>query len=66
MPRRVHPGDQAQWVSVSTDVAVVLLFTLAGFLLGGAYSTWKTTRPLAISLGVGAVLAAVGAVLWLL
>src|SRR5690606_31964288 len=59
-------GDQAQWVAVSTDVAVVLLFTLAGFLIGGAYSTWKTTRPLAISLAVAAVLAAAGAVLWLL
>lgn len=51
---------------MSTDVAAVLLFTLAGFLIGGAYSTWKTTRPLAISLGVCAVAAAVGAVLWLL
>lgn len=58
--------DQAQWVAVSTDVAVVLLFTLAGFLIGGAYTTWKTTRPLSISLGVCAVLAAAGAVLWLL
>ncbi|MFI1463679.1 hypothetical protein [Nocardia carnea] len=51
---------------MSTDVAAVLLFTLAGFLIGGAYSTWKTTRPLAISLGVCAVAAVVGAVLWLL
>ncbi|NKY37521.1 hypothetical protein HGA13_31310 [Nocardia speluncae] len=51
---------------MSTDVAVVLLFTLAGFLIGGAYTTWKTTRPLAISLGVGALLAVAGAVLWLL
>lgn len=58
--------DQAQWDAVSTDVAVILLFTLAGFLIGGAYSTWKTTRPLAISLGVAALLAAAGAVLWLL
>ncbi|MBF6352492.1 MULTISPECIES: hypothetical protein [Nocardia] len=51
---------------MSPDIAVVLLFTLAGFLIGGAYSTWKTTRPLAISLAVCAVLAAAGAVLWLL
>lgn len=65
-PATTTRGDQAQWVAVSTDVAAVLLFTLAGFLIGGAYSTWKTTRPLAISLGVCAVAAAVGAVLWLL
>lgn len=58
--------DQAQWGPVSTDVAVVLLFTLAGFLIGGAYTTWKTARPLAVALGVCAVLAALGAVLWLL
>ncbi|MGW0181951.1 hypothetical protein [Nocardia sp. NPDC003345] len=51
---------------MSTDVAVVLLFTLAGFLIGGAYTTWKTTRPLAIALGVAAALAAAAAVLWLL
>ncbi|WP_280398264.1 hypothetical protein [Nocardia carnea] len=51
---------------MSTDVAAVLLFALAGFLIGGAYTTWKNTRPLAISLAVCAVLAAVGAVLWLL
>ncbi|MGA6203259.1 hypothetical protein [Nocardia testacea] len=50
---------------MSTDVAVVLLFTLAGFLIGGAYTTWKTTRPLSIALGVCAALAALGAVLWL-
>ncbi|MEU1985017.1 hypothetical protein [Nocardia sp. NPDC019395] len=51
---------------MSTDLAAVLLFTLAGFLIGGAYTTWKNSRPLAISLGVCAVLAAAGAVLWLL
>ncbi|WP_459548341.1 hypothetical protein [Nocardia sp. X0981] len=51
---------------MSTDVAVVLLFTLAGFLLGGAYTTWKNTRPLSIALGVCAALAVAGAVLWLL
>lgn len=58
--------DQAKCPTVSTDVAVVLLFTLAGFLIGGAYTTWKTTRPLAIALGVAAALAAAAAVLWLL
>lgn len=52
--------------SMSSDVAVVFLFALAGFLIGGAYTTWKTARPLAIALGVCAVLAAVGAVVWLI
>ncbi|GGL27791.1 hypothetical protein [Nocardia jinanensis] len=51
---------------MSTDVAVVLLFTLAGFLIGGAYTLWKTARPVSIGLGICAVLAAAGAVLWLL
>ncbi|MGW4768111.1 hypothetical protein ACWEO2_08710 [Nocardia sp. NPDC004278] len=43
-----------------------ILFALAGFLLGGAYTTWKTTRPLAITLAVLGVLAAAGAALWLM
>ncbi|WP_378743410.1 hypothetical protein [Nocardia brasiliensis] len=49
---------------MSTDVSVILLFALAGFLLGGAYSTWKTARKLAIALAVLAVLAAVGGIAW--
>ncbi|WP_433730490.1 hypothetical protein ACQP0C_03555 [Nocardia sp. CA-129566] len=44
----------------------VILFALAGFLLGGAYSTWNTTRPLAITLAVLGILAATGAALWLI
>lgn len=51
---------------MSSDVTVVLLFTLAGFLLGGAIATWKNARPLAIGLGVCAVMAAIGAALRLL
>jgi hypothetical protein len=47
-------------------MASVILFALAGFLLGGAYSTWKSVRPLAITLAVLGVLAAAGAVAWLL
>lgn len=43
----------------------VLLFALAGFLLGGAYTTWKNNRPVAIGLIVAAVLAGLGAALWL-
>ncbi|SFQ36136.1 hypothetical protein SAMN05421810_106288 [Amycolatopsis arida] len=43
----------------------LLLFALAGFLLGGVYSTWKRSRPLAVTLGVAAALAVGGAVAWL-
>ena len=42
------------------------LVALAGFLLGGAVSTWRTSRPLALALGVCAVLAGAGAAAWLL
>jgi hypothetical protein len=42
------------------------LLALAGFLLGGVVSTWRTSRPLAVALGFCAVLAGVGAVAWLL
>ncbi|MGO4613761.1 hypothetical protein AB4305_05525 [Nocardia sp. 2YAB30] len=50
--------------TVPTDVAVIILFALAGFLLGGAYTTWKTARPLSLALAVCAVLAAAGALAW--
>ena len=42
-----------------------LLIALAGFLLGGAYTTWKNNRRMAIALIVAAVLAGLGAALWL-
>lgn len=45
-------------------VASILLLALAGFLLGGAYSTWKTARPLAYGLGACGILAAAGAILY--
>jgi membrane protein DedA with SNARE-associated domain len=46
-------------------VIVVVLLALAGFLVGGVFTTWKNgNRILAAILGVCAVLAAVGAVLW--
>ncbi|MFI9506748.1 hypothetical protein [Nocardia sp. NPDC052566] len=50
---------------MSSSAAPILLLALAGFLIGGAYSTWKTLRWLSISLGACAVLAAAGAILWL-
>ncbi|MGQ0717090.1 MAG: hypothetical protein ACT4NP_07190 [Pseudonocardiales bacterium] len=42
------------------------LLALAGFLLGGVVSTWGTSRPLALVLGLGAALATAGGVAWLL
>ena len=42
------------------------LLALAGFLLGGVVSTWRTSRSLAAALGFCAVLAGVGGVAWLL
>lgn len=50
---------------MSKEVAVVLLIALTGFLIGGVYSTWKTARVAAIVLLVAAVLAAGGAIAWL-
>ncbi|WP_227838547.1 hypothetical protein [Nocardia aurantia] len=50
---------------MSHSVIALLLIALAGFLLGGTYTLWKTTRPLAVALGACAVLAAVGGVIWL-
>lgn len=51
--------------AVSHSLIVVLLLTLAGFLIGGAFTTWKSnSRPLAVFLTVCAVLSLVGAALW--
>lgn len=47
------------------SVVIVLLLALAGFLVGGVYSTWKTAKVLAVLLGVGALLAVGGAVAWI-
>ncbi|GGK52015.1 hypothetical protein [Nocardia camponoti] len=43
----------------------VLLFALAGFLIGGAIAFWKTNRPASGALGVAAILAVAGALLWM-
>ncbi|TDP42982.1 hypothetical protein DFR75_1012101 [Nocardia ignorata] len=47
------------------NMSAVLLFALAGFLLGGAYTTWKNNRAMSIALIAAAALAAAGAFLWL-
>jgi hypothetical protein len=50
---------------VSKEIVAVLLLALAGFLIGGVYSTWKTAKVMAVALAVAAVLAVGGAVAWL-
>ncbi|QFU87708.1 hypothetical protein [Amycolatopsis sp. YIM 10] len=47
------------------EFIIVGLLALAGFLIGGVYSTWKTAKVMAMLLGVGAVLAVGGAIAWL-
>jgi hypothetical protein len=42
------------------------LLALAGFLLGGVVSTWRTSRLVAVILGIGAALAIASAIAWLL
>jgi hypothetical protein len=51
---------------MSKDVVVIGLIAVAGFLLGGVYSTWKTARTVAVVLGVAAAVALGGAVVWFL
>lgn len=50
--------------AVANSVIVVLLLALAGFLIGGAFTTWKNSRVLSAVIGVCAVLAVVGAITW--
>lgn len=47
----------------STTVGI-LLIALAGFLIGGVYSTWKTAKALAMVLGAGVLLSVGGAIAW--
>ena len=50
---------------MSKEFVVIGLIGVAGFLLGGVYSTWKTARVLAIALAVAAAVAIGGAIVWL-
>ncbi len=50
---------------MSKEFIVIGLLAVAGFLVGGVYSTYKTAKGLAMILGVLAVLAVGGAVLWM-
>ncbi|MFD2418678.1 hypothetical protein [Amycolatopsis pigmentata] len=51
---------------MSKDVVGILLLALAGFLIGGVYSAWKTAKVMATVLGIAALLAIGGAVAWFL
>jgi hypothetical protein len=44
----------------------VALLAVAGFLLGGVVSVWRTSRLLAGTLGVAAALATAAGIAWLL
>ncbi|GGP49201.1 hypothetical protein [Saccharothrix coeruleofusca] len=47
------------------EYVVIGLLALAGFLIGGVYSTWRTARGLSVVLGVLTLLAIGGAIAWL-
>ncbi|WP_367136806.1 hypothetical protein [Saccharothrix sp. HUAS TT1] len=48
------------------EYVAIGLIALAGFLIGGVYSTWKTAKGLAVVLLVLTVVAVAAAILWLL
>ncbi|WP_179118278.1 hypothetical protein [Saccharothrix sp. ALI-22-I] len=48
------------------EYVVIGLLALAGFLIGGVYSTWKTARGLAIVLIVLTLVSLGAALTWLL
>ena len=50
---------------MSKEVVVIILIAVAGFLIGGVYSTYKTAKALAVVLGLAAVVAVGGAVVWM-
>ena len=47
------------------DLIPVFLLAVAGFLAGGAYTSWKSSRVFAVVLAVLAALAVAGGVAWL-
>jgi hypothetical protein len=46
------------------DWVYIALLGVAGFLIGGAYTLWKSMKLIAILLVIGALLAGAGAVAW--
>jgi hypothetical protein len=51
---------------MSKEFIVIGLLAVAGFLVGGVYSSFKSAMGLAMILGVLAVLAVGGAVVWMI
>ncbi|MGH3860241.1 hypothetical protein [Actinokineospora sp.] len=51
---------------LSKDLVVIGLIALAGILIGGVYTTWKTAKGMAILLAVFAAMAGGGALAWYL
>jgi hypothetical protein len=51
---------------MSKEVVVIGLLAIAGFLVGGVYSTYKTAKVLAAVLGLAAAVAVGGAVVWMM
>jgi hypothetical protein len=50
---------------MSKEVIVIILLAVAGFLVGGVYSTYKTAKVLAVILALAAAVAVGGAVVWM-
>jgi hypothetical protein len=46
------------------EYIAIALLAVAGFLIGGVYTMWKTAKIAAAVLGVLALLAAGGAIAW--
>jgi hypothetical protein len=51
---------------MSKELIGIGLIALAGVLIGGVYVTWKSMKFFAVVLGVCALLAAGGALAWML
>ncbi|MBC6447752.1 hypothetical protein [Actinokineospora xionganensis] len=49
---------------MSKDLVVIGLIALAGILIGGVYTTWKTAKGMAILLSLFALMAGGGALAW--
>lgn len=49
---------------MSKETIGILLLALAGFLVGGVYSVWKTAKLMATVFAIAALLAIGGAVAW--
>lgn len=62
-PAAVVRGSVAR-VGGVRDLVPVLLLALAGFLAGGSYTSWKSSRLLAALLAAAAALALAGGIAW--